>query len=122
MFFRLIDCAIPTASTMDQSTQTGTNQTGVLYTMICKNKCGYCSTKEIFDQVLRVATVTEGAKRQVDGRMDRQAGGQTDSQAVRQSDRQAGKQTDSQAVRQTDSQTADKQIARRADKQIGRLL
>ena len=41
-----MDCSIPTASTMDQSTQTGANQTGVLYTMIFLCFC-YCSTKEI---------------------------------------------------------------------------
>ena len=31
-----MDCGTPTASTMDQSTQAGANQTGVLYTMTAR--------------------------------------------------------------------------------------
>ena len=41
---RLMDSAIPAASTMDQSTQTGANQTCVLHTMILFSR--YCSKKK----------------------------------------------------------------------------
>ena len=45
--FKVIDCAIPMASTMNYSTETGVNQTGVLCTMKKKKHFCDCLIKEI---------------------------------------------------------------------------